>query len=177
MKQKIITLSVLALTALSLTACGATGKETTKESAASSNTTTSSSEAKPVEEKKAFAIGDKITFDGEVAITVTSAHYTEERNQFSDLNPLHVLVVTYSVENLSNEDYLAWRELDLYVNGKKMESYPVDSFISENISAGRSFDGATVGFAITEEGDYELEVKPSTLGTTAKPQIVAFTVQ
>lgn len=75
MKQKFISLSVLALTALSLTACGTSNNEATVETTASSNA------AKQTEEKKAFSIGDKVTFDGEAAITITAANYTDERNQ------------------------------------------------------------------------------------------------
>lgn len=175
MKQKFVTLSILALTSLSLTACGATSKEATVEPAASSNTTASSSTTKPAEEKKVFAIGDKLTFDGEAAITVTAATYTDERNQFADSEPLHVLAVTYNVENLSDKDYVIGNEVTLYVNGKKMETYPISTTF-ETISAGRSFEGATQGFAITEEGDYELEVKPS-LSFTSKPAVIKFTVQ
>lgn len=175
MKQKFISLSVLALTALSLTACGTSNNEATVETAASSNTTASSNATKPTEEKKAFSIGDKVTFDDEAAITITAANYTDERNQFADSNPLHVLAVTYNVDNLSDKDYVIGSEVTLYVNGKKMETYPISTTF-ETISAGRSFEGATQGFAITEEGDYELEVKPS-LSFTSKPVVIKFTVQ
>lgn len=172
MKRKLLIFSALLVTSLGLAACSGTKEEKQVESEQPS-----SNVVKKETVKEEFKIGDRIVFDGEVAITITGATYTDERNQFEESDPLHVLVVTYNVENLSDDEYLAWRELDLYVNNKKMESYPVSMFISEKLPAGRSFEGATVGFAITEEGEYELEVKPSTFGSEAKPQIVKFVVE
>lgn len=171
MKRKLLTLSSLVLAGLVLTACGKTSTEPKVEE----STPSSSTVAKAENTKKEFAVGDKITFDGEAAITVTGVAYTDERNQFADSNPLHVLVVTYNVENLSEKDYVVGSEVTLYANGKKMETYPISTTF-ETISAGRSFEGATQGFAITEEGDYELEIKPM-FSFSSKPAVVKFTVQ
>lgn len=170
MKKQLLFLSTLALATVSLAACSPNSNQATAEPASSASSTTA-----PAEEKKAFAIGDTLTFDGEAAITVTAAAYTDERNQFADSDPLHVLAVTYNVDNLSDKDYVIGSEITLYVNGKKMETYPIATTL-DTISAGRSFEGATQGFAITEEGDYELEIKPS-LSFTAKPAVIKFTVQ
>lgn len=122
-----------------------------------------------------FAIGDTISFEGEANIQVTSVAYTDERNQFADSQPLHVLVVTYDIENLSDKDYVIGNELELYVNGKKMETYPI-TLNFDTISAGRTFEGAIQAFAITEEGEYELEVK-SSFSFNAEPAIIPFSVQ
>lgn len=147
---------------------GSSPSSTPKEDTAT--TSSSAKQAKPT-----YSFGDQITFEKEAAITLTGAAYTDERNQFEKSEPLHVLVVTYTVENLSDKDYVVGSELELYVNGKKMDTYPVATTFS-TLSAGRIHEGATQAFAITEEGDYELEVEPS-ISFTSKPVVIPFTVQ
>ncbi|HFR3343069.1 TPA: DUF4352 domain-containing protein [Streptococcus suis] len=169
MKRTITLLSAVALTGLLLTACSS--NEATKTSSAPEVTETSSSST----EQTSFKIGDTLTFDGEANITITGVSYTDERNEFAEVDPLKVIVVSYNVENLSDKDYVIGSEISLYVNGKKMESYPVATTL-DTISAGRTFEGASQAFAITEEGEYELEVVPS-LSFTAKPAIVPFTIE
>jgi hypothetical protein len=71
-----------------------------------------------------------------------------------------VLLVTYDVKNLKDKDYVVGTELNLYVNGKKAESYPIHVTL-ETISAGRVLEGATRAFAVNEDGPLELEVKPA----------------
>lgn len=122
-----------------------------------------------------YQIGDSITFDKEATITVTSVAYTEERNEFADVEANKVLVVTYNVDNHKDTDYVIGGEINLYVNGKKANSYPV-AVILETISANRSFEGATQAFAIVEDGELELEIKPS-LSFTAKEIVMPITVE
>lgn len=91
---------------------------------------------------------------------MTGVDFTEERNQFVNKNPDRVMQVTYNVKNLSNNDLVLGSDIELYVNGKKMETYPNEMTV-DTISSGRSYEGAKINFAVTESGDMELEVKPS----------------
>lgn len=172
-------LTVLVLAGFALTACSP--KEAIKEKTKLETAVEKLEEvAEQFEEKEAtnakptFSIGEAITFEKAARITITGASYTDERNMFEDVEPLHVLVVSYNVENLSDKDYYVGSELELYVNGKKMETYPVATTV-DTISAGRSFEGDTQAFAVTEDEDYELEVEPSSSFNT-KPAIVTFSV-
>ena len=69
-------------------------------------------------EKKAYGIGDKITFEGKAEYTITNVEWTEERNQFEQSNPEKVLKVTYNVTNLSDKDAVVGMGMDLYVAKK-----------------------------------------------------------
>lgn len=115
--------------------------------------------SKKSKKKKTYSIGDKITFDKKIEITVTSAEWTDERNVIEDSNPEKVLKVTYDVTNLSDEDYVVGSELQVYAGGEKMELYPNENTY-ETISAGRSYQGVTENFGITNDGDIELEFDP-----------------
>lgn len=181
MRKTVALLASLTLSGLLLASCSA--KEAVKEKEETKIETAVKKleeaaekfEEKSPTEDKTFAIGDKITFEGESSLTITGVNYTDERNQFADVEPLHVLVVTYNVDNLSDDDYVVGSELELYVNGKKMETYPIANTF-DTVSPGRSFEGASQAFAITEEGEFELEVEPS-ISFNTKPAIVKFTVQ
>lgn len=175
MKKIFSLISTLTLASLLLTGCSSSEPTASSSSQETTEASSSSETSSSSEEKTKFSIGETITFEGEASITITGVSYTDERNQFDNSNPLKVLVVTYNVENLSDKDYVIGSELSLYVNGKKMDSYPVATTL-DTISAGRIFEGASQAFGITEEGEYELEVTPS-LSFTAKPAIVAFTVE
>ena len=81
-----------------------------------------------------------------------------------------MLKVTYDVKNISEKDYLVGQELALYVNGKKMSSYPIESTI-ETISANRSIENAVAAFGVNGDKDFELEVAPS-FDISGKKEIV-----
>lgn len=162
-------LSALLLSTLFLTACSSND---------STETVTSNKEqtnqVAVTEKENSYKVGDTITFDGEVAVTVTSVAYTDERNEFADVEANKVLLVTYDVENLSDSDYAIGGEISLYVNGKKANTYPV-AVTLDGISANRTYEGATQAFAIVEEGDMELEIAP-TFSFTAKAVVMPITV-
>lgn len=70
-----------------------------------------------------------------------------------------MLLVTYDVKNLTGKDYSVGYETDLYINGKKAEPYHIKVTL-ETISANRMLESATQAFAVNEDGDLELEVRP-----------------
>lgn len=130
-----------------------------KDQSSSSTSSTSQSSQGEKKETNETTLGTPITFDGEIEVTVKTAVWTDERNQFEEKQPQKVLLVTYDVKNLSNKDYPLGTELKLYVNGKKAETYPIQVTL-DSISSGRTFENATQAFAVNETGDLELEVQP-----------------
>ena len=126
------------------------------ETSSSSNKTEKKEEKKNSNEAK---LGAPITFDKEVEITVKTAAWTDERNQFADKPAKKVLLVTYDVKNLSDKDYAVGTDIKLYVNGKKAESYPVQVKL-DSISPNRVAENVTQAFAVNEDGALELEVQP-----------------
>lgn len=147
MKKSRILLTTFLASAVVLAGCSL---ET--ETSSSSNKT----EQKTSNEAK---LGTPITFDKEVEITVKTAAWTNERNQFADIPAKKVLLVSYDVKNLSDKDYPIGTDINLYVNGKKAESYPVQVKL-DSISPNRIAENVTQAFAVNEEGSLELEVQP-----------------
>lgn len=124
MKRQLLTLSALALTSFALVACNSTKEASTKDSSQpsvvkASSETSQSSSVKTSATKKEYALGEKINLEDKAEVTIKSVAYTDERNQFSDAQPDKVIVVTYDVTNLSEDDYFVGSELTLYINGKK----------------------------------------------------------
>lgn len=158
-----------------LAGCSNNEPKITQANNESTATETTSSNNQTPTESKAPKIGDVITFDKEAEITVKEVAFTDYRNEFADVKPAKVLVVTYDVKNLSENSYVVGSELNLYINGKKMETYPIENITLDSISSGRVFENAKIGFAVIEDGDIELEVAPS-ISFTAKPVVMPIKV-
>ena len=152
MKKSRILLSTFLASAVVLAGCSSK----TETSSSSSNKTEQKEEKKNSNDAK---LGTPIAFDKEVEITVKTAAWTDERNQFSDKPAKKVLLVTYDVKNLSDKDYPVGTDIKLYVNGKKAESYPVQVKF-DSISPNRIAENVTQAFAVNEDGALELEVQP-----------------
>ncbi|KKC16775.1 DUF4352 domain-containing protein [Streptococcus dysgalactiae] len=158
--KKLVTLGATVLSILFLVACSnnsqpktATKQTTTKE------VVTNKTENKTPKNQK-YKIGDKLTFNNGLEITVTNAEFTDERNEFDETNPEKVLKVTYNVVNNTDKEYLVSSEMELYVGNKKMETYPITS-TTETLSPGRSYENAVTGFGVNGNEKMELEVKPT----------------
>lgn len=151
--KKLVLLSATALSVFTLAACSATSSNSGSNN--SQNTTTTSSE------DTAYKLGDTITFENSAEITINSVQFTDERNQFDETNPERVLEINYTVKNLSDQDMvLGTGEIELYVDGKKMDTYPNGGTL-DTISAGRTYENAKQYYGVNGSGDFELEVKPS----------------
>ncbi|HEP1807359.1 TPA: hypothetical protein VB890_000347 [Streptococcus suis] len=74
-------------------------------------------------------MGDTIVFKDVAEITITNIAWTDERNEVSDIVANKVLLVTYNVTNLTDKDYVVGEDMDLYVNNKVTESYPVGTIL------------------------------------------------
>ena len=60
-------------------------------------------DAQPAE-VQTLNVGDTWTVDGQWKLTIDSVTTTPDRNQFADINPQQVVIVTYSYENLGYEN-------------------------------------------------------------------------
>ena len=164
----------LGLTLLSVSILVACGNSSSKSSDASKETKTekSATTEKSSEKKSTYAIGDKIVFDKQAEYTITNVEWTDERNDFDETNPDKVLKVTYNFKNLSDIYLAVVVDIDLFVGGNKMETYPNTNSMG-SISPGRSMEGAVQHFGVKGDGKLELEVKPFA-AFNEKPAIVAF---
>lgn len=153
MKKSRILLSTFLASAVVLAGCSSK----TETSSSSNKTEQKKEEKKNSNEAK---LGTPITFDKTSEITVKTAAWTNERNQFAQVQANKVLLVTYDVKNLSDKDYPVGTDIKLYVNGKKAESYPVQVKL-DSISPNRIAENVTQAFAVNEEGSLELEVQPT----------------
>ena len=151
MKKSRILLSIFLASTVVLAGC-----YSKTETSSSSNKTEQKEEKKTSNEAK---LGTPITFDKTAEITVKTAEWTDERNQFADKPAKKVLLVTYDVKNLSDKDYPVGTDIKLYVNGKKAESYPVQVKL-DSISPNRISENVTQAFTVNEDGSLELEVQP-----------------
>ena len=154
-----------------LVACGNSQKNSEKASQEVQTEKSSTSEAKN-ENKSTYSIGDTITFDNYAEYTITNVEWTDERNEFDNTNPDKVLKVTYNVKNLSDKDMPIGIDINLFVGGNKMETYPNTNTMG-SISPGRSMEGAVQHFGVKGDGKLELEIKPFA-AFNEKPAIVAF---
>ena len=169
MKKKFTLFTVAALSLFALGACSTT-TPTKKETSDSATKASSTTEAATNTEYK---VGDTIVFKDVAEITITNVAGTDERNSVSDIVANKVLLVTYNLTNLTDDDYVVGEDIDLYVNNKSTESYPVGTIL-ETIAAGRSIEGATAAFAVNEDGTAELEVEPGfQINSKLKPAVVS----
>ena len=159
------------LSASILVACGNSSSksdDTSKEAKAEKKTSTEKSS----EKKSTYAIGDKIVFDKQAEYTITNVEWSDERNDFDETNPDKVLKVTYNVKNLSDSDLAVGVDIDLFVGGNKMETYPNTNTMGVNFTG--SINGrCCTTFWCKRDGKLELEIKPFA-AFNEKPAIVAF---
>ncbi len=147
--------SLLLTATFTLAACSSHHSSSSNSSSSSSQTASSSNAS-----KKTYKIGETITFKDKAEYIITGAEWTDERNEFDDTNPDKVLKITYTVKNLSDDDTTIGGDLELYVEGNKMETYP-NGGTFETIGAGRSYEGAVEYFGVKGSGEIELEIEPS----------------
>lgn len=169
MKRNTLTLTAVTLLSIVLlAACSTSGNTPVKTG--SSQSATAETSTSTSSQQETFKVGDTITFKDEAEYVITGVEFTDERNEFADIPADKVLKVTYNVKNLSQEDLSVGMDLELYVGGKKMESYPNDNTI-DTLSAGRSYENATAHFAVVGDGEMELEIEPLA-SFDSKPAIV-----
>lgn len=109
-------------------------------------------------EKELLGVGDSYTIDG-VTVTVNGVEYTDERNQFYEGHVDSVLLVNITYENNTGDDIAVGMDFQLYADGEKMETYPVDSLLG-SVSDGRSVTGNIAYGIVGQPKKIELEFEP-----------------
>ena len=157
-------LSVLAV-ALMVGACGNTADD--KEEKVE-DSTEQTEPAEVVEEVKAdeessveeqsqlLVVGDSATID-DITLTVNSVTFTDERNSYADTTPERVIAIEYTLENGQEGDYPFGMDMDLYVDGKKADTYPLGTDFG-SVSTGRAVD--SVAYFGVDGEEIELEWQP-----------------
>lgn len=92
------------------------------------------------EAREYLAVGDSYTIDN-IKLTLESAEFTSERNQFVLYMPEHVLQINYIIENNSEGDYPVTAPFEVFVNGEAMDTYPNENTL-EVIEDGETLEGA-----------------------------------
>ncbi|WP_259340293.1 DUF4352 domain-containing protein [Staphylococcus simulans] len=106
-------------------------------------------------------VGGTTEIDG-VSFTLDNAAYTEERNEFADVQADKVLKVDMTVKNNSKEEIPVGGDVKVYVDGKQAKSYPIDDQLMDSLSPNREISGSE-GFAINGNPEkIELEFQPLT---------------
>ncbi|WP_051221135.1 DUF5067 domain-containing protein [Eremococcus coleocola] len=114
-------------------------------------------------EKSEGDFGQAVTIE-DVTITINKAYYSTDLNEMSDIKADKVLVIEYTVQNDSNDEIFANMNIDVYADGKKLDTYPYTRNKSEKISAGKAAD-LIAGYAIVgEPKELELEFRPQYIG-------------
>ena len=110
---------------------------------------------------KIKSIGGTTEIDG-VSFTLDNASYTEERNEFADVQADKVIKVDMTVKNNSKEEIPVGGDIKVYVDGKQAKSYPIDNQLIDSLSPNREISGSE-GFAINgNPKKIELEFQPLT---------------
>lgn len=109
--------------------------------------------------EKRYKVGDEVTIK-DVKFKLVDASYTDERNEFADVEADKVLVLDMEIKNNGDEDIPVGTDVKAYADGKQLESYPVNDELIDGLSPGRTIQGKT-GFAITgNPKKLELEFSP-----------------
>ncbi|WP_031544282.1 DUF5067 domain-containing protein [Salinicoccus luteus] len=140
--------------------------ETTTEETAEESTEEETEEdiSEAVEEEtettdENLAVGDSTEIDG-ITFTLNEAYYTDERNEFAEVEADNVLVLDMTYENNSGEDISVGGDVSVYADGTKLESYPIDEMLMDSLSDGRNISGKE-GFAVVgEPSEIEVEFSP-----------------
>lgn len=147
------------------TTSDSTETETT-ETATEENTEESTEEdtADVVEEETEVAqenlsVGDTVEIDG-VTVTIDNAYYTDERNEFAEIEADSVLVLDITFENNTGEDYSPAFDFEVYADGSKAEEYPVEDIVLESVSDGRNASGSLAYALVGEPSEIEVEFSP-----------------
>lgn len=103
-------------------------KDDKSEKSEQESETKDKQESESKKEDGTYKIGETWTVDGQWSLTVNSVEETPYRNEFSELNPTAVYIVTYSYTNLGRSGGLFMSMDNKIVDsaGKMGQSYPGD---------------------------------------------------
>ena len=114
--------------------------------------------------QEAYEIGETWVVEGQWKLTIDSVEETQDRNEFSDLQPAAVYIVTYTYENLGYEDdimdglYISIDDTIVDSAGKMGYSYPGDiSLYPQETPIGATCQGQTC-IGVDNPGNFKVNV-------------------
>lgn len=114
-------------------------------------------EEEEASEPATLSVGDSVEVDG-VKFILKGVSTTDERNEFADTDPTHVVKIEYEIENNSGEEISVGGDLQVYdATGNQMEPYPLDSTLG-SLQPGKKIQG--VDYFGVEEGPIEIYFQP-----------------
>lgn len=114
-----------------------------------------------IEKNTGLSIGDTVDIGG-VVFTIHDSYYTDERNSMSDKVVDQVLMIDMDFTNNTGRDYSPIFGINVYADGKKVDTYPVGDISLDRVSDGRSADGSLAYAIIGNPNEIELEFSPMT---------------
>lgn len=181
MKFKLVIATLCAV--LTLSACGEREvQEKQPETSEQQNNNTTevegaSEEAIKEEPIKRYSLGDTLVVSEDgvdlYEITFDKAFLTEERNEFSEKEVDHVVVLEYTYKNLNQEDgtnIFSGSDYKIYDSaGKVLETYPAGTTLyGDTVSIGRT-STSQEAFGYTGDANQTLEIEIYSSMFSAKP--------
>ncbi|WP_462420026.1 YehR family lipoprotein [Salinicoccus sp. Marseille-QA3877] len=107
-----------------------------------------------------LTVGDSAELNG-MTLTVEDVSYTDERNEFAEVEADEVIMLELSFENNSGDSYLMGsRDMEVMLDGEPAETYPVGDIILDETADGESATG-TLAYAVTgDPSEIELVFSP-----------------
>ncbi|MEK4555533.1 hypothetical protein [Jeotgalicoccus sp. FSL K6-3177] len=154
-------------TALLLAACGGETEDTETDTSTTEEETetTEVEDTEEVVEEETETVdenlttGDTVEMDG-VEFTLDGAYYTDERNEFAEVEADSVVILDISFTNNTGQDYSPTFDMSVYADGSKAEEYPVGDVVLDVVSDGRSSSGSIAYALVGEPSEIELEFAP-----------------
>lgn len=130
-----------------------TDDEETEESGSGSDESSGSTQ-------DGLSVGDSAELNG-MTLTVEDVSYTDERNEFAEVDADEVIMIDLSFENNSGDSYLMGsRDMEIMVDGEPAETYPVGDIILDETEDGESTSGS-LAYAVTgDPSEIELVFSP-----------------
>lgn len=127
--------------------------EETEESGSSSEESTGSTQ-------DGLGVGDSAELNG-MTLTVEDISYTDERNDYAEVDADEVIMIDLSFENNSGDSYLMGsRDMEIMVDGEPAETYPVGDVMLDETKDGESTSGS-LAYAVTgDPSEIELVFSP-----------------
>ncbi len=107
-----------------------------------------------------LSVGDSADLN-DMTLTVEDVGYTDERNEFAEVDADEVIMIDLSFENNSGDAYLMGsRDIEVMVDGETAETYPVGDIILDETEDGESTSGS-LAYAVTgDPSEIELVFSP-----------------
>lgn len=153
--RKILLLAITLVLSVILSGCLAIATQSLLDAASSDDASETESAT-----NSTYAVGQKVTLpakNGSFTLTVTSVEETDNRNEFTDKQPKHVILIKYQYENIDVDQDINLSTLSLKAydsDGNLLDTYPAaESELSQTISAGGK-TSACVAYGVDSDSKY-----------------------